>query len=285
MNGFLVALRVESFVALRSLATRLLIAAPAGVVALQFLLVRLSEAGRSARDNLLGSDDFEAQVASNAYGHYVDGLSTGLTMLGLLLVAQAAYGFSYERDTGVVRHLLTRRISRRSLVCAKLLHLHLTALIAVLLLVASSSLLSGMLWEYGAIVEDGFELIGEAEIQAEIATGLRLALLPLPAAMAFGLLIAVLAQSATQAVTTALGITLALDVFKALLGDFGAYLYASYQPSLIDQSYLQDVGRIVRGYSDVLVEPRLIELNGWVPFPALLLFFALTLWAVQRKQI
>jgi len=201
------------------------------------------------------------------------------------LVAQAAYSFSYERDIGSIRHILIRRVSRRSLLSAKLIHLHVLALLSVLLLLVSSYLLSGMLWEYSAIVEDGFELISESEIREEITLGIQLALLPLPAAIAFGLLVSVSAQSATQAVSTALGITLAIDIFKGLLGDLALYLYASFQPSLIDQSYLQSVSRIVRGYSDVLIDDRVLQLNMWVPFPALLVFFAASLWIVQRRKL
>ena len=285
MNGLLVAIKSEIFVALRTFASKLIVAAPALVAAAQLLLVKLTETGQQARDSLLGGSSFEQSVANNAYGFFVDGLTTGLTMLGLLLVAQGAYSFSYDRDIGSIRHLLIRRVSRSSVLTAKLIHLHLLALLSVLLLLTTSYLLSGMLWEYGAIVEDGFELISEQEIREEIGLGLRLALVPLPAAIAFGLLISVSAQSATQAVTTALGITLAIDIFKGLLGDMAHYLYASFQPSLIDQSYLQSVSRIVRGYSDVLIDDSVLQLNMWVPFPALILFFAAGLWIVQRRKI
>ena len=285
MNGLLVAIKSEIFVALRTFASKLIVTAPALVAATQLILVKLTEAGQQTRDSILGGSSFEQSVANNAYGFFVDGLTTGLTMLGLLLVAQGAYSFSYDRDVGSIRHLLIRRVSRSSVLTAKLIHLHLLALLSVLLLLTTSYLLSGMLWEYGAIVEDGFELISEQEIREEIGLGLRLALVPLPAAIAFGLLISVSTQSATQAVTTALGITLAVDIFKGLLGDMANYLYASFQPSLIDQSYLQSVSRIVRGYSDVLIDDSVLQLNMWVPFPALALFFAAALWIVQRRKI
>ena len=285
MNGLLVAIKSEIFVALRTFAGKLIVAAPALVAAAQLLLVKLTETGQQARDSLLGGSSFEQSVANNAYGFFVDGLTTGLTMLGLLLVAQGAYSFSYDRDIGSIRHLLIRRVSRSSVLTAKLIHLHLLALLSVLLLLTTSYLLSGMLWEYGAIVEDGFELISEQEIREEIGLGLRLALVPLPAAIGFGLLISVSTQSATQAVTTALGITLAVDIFKGLLGDMANYLYASFQPSLIDQSYLQSVSRIVRGYSDVLIDDSVLQLNMWAPFPALILFFAAGLWIAQRRKI
>jgi ABC-type transport system involved in multi-copper enzyme maturation permease subunit len=285
MNGLLVAIKSEIFVALRTFASKLIVTAPALVAAIQLILVKLTEAGQQTRDSILGGSSFEQLVANNAYGFFVDGLTTGLTMLGLLLVAQGAYSFSYDRDVGSIRHLLIRRVSRSSVLTAKLIHLHLLALLSVLLLLTTSYLLSGMLWEYGAIVEDGFELISEQEIREEIGLGLRLALVPLPAAIALGLLISVSTQSATQAVTTALGITLAIDIFKGLLGDMANYLYASFQPSLIDQSYLQSVSRIVRGYSDVLIDDSVLQLNMWVPFPALVLFFAAGLWIVQRRKL
>ena len=70
-----------------------------------------------------------------------------------------------------------------------------------------------------------------------------------------------------------------------MLGDFAYYIYASFQPSLIDQSYLQDVSRLVRGYSDVLIDERVMLLNNWVPLPALLIFIAGALWLVRQKKM
>jgi ABC-type transport system involved in multi-copper enzyme maturation permease subunit len=284
-NGLETAIRAEFYVSLRTFGSKLIVLAPALVVVMQYLIIKLQETSVQARDSLLGRNSFDAAVAENAYGYFVDGLSTGLTMLGLLLVAQAAYSFSYERDVGAVRHLLIRRISRPSLIIAKLFHIHVLAILSLLLLMAVSYICSGWFWEFGPIVEDGFELISEAEIREEIGLGLQLAIVPIPPAIAFGLLISVSAHSTTQAITTALGITLAIDIFKSTLGDFSHYLYATFQPSLLDQSYLQDVSRIVRGFSDVLVDERVQQLNWWVPWPALLIFLCLALVIVQRRKL
>ena len=284
-NGLETAIRAEFYVSLRTFGSKLIVLAPALVVVMQYLIIKLQETSAQARDSLLGRNSFDAAVAENAYGYFVDGLSTGLTMLGLLLVAQAAYSFSYERDVGAVRHLLIRRISRPSLIIAKLFLIHVLAILSLLLLMAVSYICSGWFWEFGPIVEDGFELISEAEIREEIGLGLQLAIVPIPPAIAFGLLISVSAHSTTQAITTALGITLAIDIFKSTLGDFSHYLYATFQPSLLDQSYLQDVSRIVRGFSDVLVDERVQQLNWWVPWPALLIFLCLALVIVQRRKL
>lgn len=285
MNGFTAALRSELFVARHTLGARLVVVIPLILVLLQFLFTKLGEAGNAARDNLLGNSSFDDQLANNAWGYFVDGLNTGLTVLGLLLVAQAAYSFSSDRDSGAIRHLLIRRCSRSAVILAKLVQLHLLALVSVLLLTLCSYLLSGQFWEYGAVIEDGFELISEDEIRTEIVLGLRLALLPLPAAIAFGALVSVSANTANQAVVSALGISLILDIFKSMLGRAADYLYVSYQPSLINQSYLQEVSRLVRGFSDVLIDDRLLQLNTWVPFPALALFIVVTLVIVNRRSI
>ena len=85
--------------------------------------------------------------------------------------------------------------------------------------------------------------------------------------------------------TTALGITLAVDIFKAVLGDYAYYIYASFQPSLIDQSYLGDVSRLVRGYSDVMIDSRMITLNEWVPIPQMIIFIVLALTIVRLRKL
>jgi ABC-type transport system involved in multi-copper enzyme maturation permease subunit len=287
LDGLLAALKAEWFVALRSNGSRLVVLLPALVVMARLLLVKLTEAGAEARQALVPGAGFadSGAGAGNAYGYLVDGLGTGLTLASLALVALAAHSFAYDRDTGLLRHLLIRRCSRWSVVTAKLIHLHVLALLSLLLLLLCAWLGAGWLWDYGPVVEDGYELIGTAEIHREIRLGLQLALLPLPAAMAFGLLISVAAQSAAQALSLALGLTLAMDIFKSLMGDVTYYLYATFQPSLVDQSYLREVGRIVRGYSDVLIDERILQLNTWVPLPEMAALLVLTLVLVRRSKL
>ena len=285
MNGFAIALKSELFIARHTFSSKLIVLAPAVLAVLQTLLEWITEAGAATRNNLLSNPTFNDIVNLNAYGHFVDGMKTGLTVLGLILVAQAAYSFSYDRDTGMIRHILIRRASKPALIFAKLIQIYLIGFIAILLLIITTYVTSSLLWEFGAIVEDGFELISEEEILAEISTGLRLAIIPLPAAIAFGLLVSVIAQSATQAITTALGITLAIDIFKSMLGDYADYVYARFQPSLIDASYLQDVSRIVRGYSDVMINESVLQLNLWMPIPTLIIFVGLTMIFIHKKSI
>lgn len=287
MNGFLTALRAEMYVALRSNSTRLVVVLPGVISALQLLLMGFRSATEEARGALMGSGFGQAAniQGADAWGSLVDSMSTGLTVIGLTLVAYAAWTFAGDKDTGVLRHSLIRRVSRRALVMAKLAQVHILGLASVLLMLALTTLTAMWLWDFGPVVEDGYELIGTDEIREELLLGLRLALIPLPAAIAMGLMVSVLAQNSTQAITAALGITLALDIFKGVMGNISGYLYVNYQSSLLDESYLSDVSRLVRGFSDVLIDPAVLQLNQWVPWPQMLLFVVIALLAVQWKKL
>jgi ABC-type transport system involved in multi-copper enzyme maturation permease subunit len=287
MNGFMTALRAEMYVALRSNSTRLVVVLPGLICALQLLLMGFRSATEEARGALMGGGFGQSASieGADAWGSLVDAMSTGLTVIGLTLVAYAAWTFAGDKDTGVLRHLLIRRVSRRALVLAKLTQVHILGLASVLFMLVVTALTAMWLWDFGPVVEDGYELIGTDEIREELLTGLRLALIPLPAAIAMGLMVSVLAQNSTQAITAALGITLALDIFKGVMGNISGYLYVNYQSSLLDESYLNDVSRLVRGYSDVLIDPSVLQLNQWVPWPQMLLFVVVALIVVQWKKV
>lgn len=282
MNGFLTALRAELYVATRSTSSRAIVLLPALIVLLKLALTKVSGVTRSALQTGNGTEEFDA---NNAYGYFVDGMSTGLALLALTLLAYSAWSFANDRDTGVVRHLLIRRLSRTTLLLARLCHFHLLAVTAFLLLLLVTYASCKLFWDFGPVVEDGYELISVAEIHTEIWLGLKLALLPLPATLAFGMLVSVAAQSATQSVVSALGLLLGFDVLKGILGDAARYIFAWYQPSILDESYLSDVARLVRGYSDVLIDAELQTLNLWTPWPALLLFVVAAVVLIKGKRL
>lgn len=286
MDGFITALRAELYVALRSNSTRLAVLFPAIISGLQLLLTSFRSASEQARDALSGQGFGQVQVdGAEAWGALVDAMSTGLTLIGLTLVAYAAWSFAGDKDSGALRHLLIRRVSRPALVAAKLVNVHLAGLVSVVLMLTVVMLVATTLWDFGPVVEDGYELIGTPEIHAEIRLGLALALMPLPAAIALGMLISVSTQNATQAITAALGLTLALDIVKGLLGDVSGYLYVSYQASLLNEAYLNDVSRLVRGFSDVLIDPATVQLNQWVPWPQMLVLVIISLIVVQYRKL
>ncbi len=296
MQGLLTSIKAEIFVFAHSRAIQLLCVIPALITAAQLVLVRSLAASSDARAALMGSDSASGGFGggfgsagniegADAWGALVDALGTGLTLISLIVIAYAAWSFASDRDLGVVRHLLIRRVSRPALVISKLIQAHLLALVSITLMLLVTFGSAALLWDFGPVVEDGYELIGTEEIQAELRLGLSLALIPVPAAIALGVLISVLCNSTTQALSVALGLTLGLDLFKSVLGSAADYLYASYLVSLLDESYLDDVARLVRGFSDVMIDPAVLQLNQWVPWPQMVLFVVLALVLVRHKKL
>jgi|TARA_B100001939_G_scaffold124119_1_gene107651 ABC-type transport system involved in multi-copper enzyme maturation permease subunit len=285
MNGFMTALRSEIFVAKHTFVSKLALIFPALIVVTQNFFSWVADTGNSARNNLISGGSFDEVIASNAYGYFVDSINTGITMLALLMVCIAAHSFSYDRDSGFVRHILIRKVGRTTLILAKFVYLHLLAVTSLTVLLITAYFNTGFFWEYGPVVEDGFELISEEEIVAEILLGLRLAVIPLPAAIGFGLMTSSIAQTATQALMTALGVTLAVDIFKPSLGAYADYLYARFLPSIVDTSYLSEVSRLVRGYSDVLVDDRILQMNLLIPIPTAIIFICINLLIIKQKKL
>lgn len=281
-RGFLIALRSDLYVHAHSHAARVTILLPALAALLQLLVVWLVDAGTETGRTLTGGGGGFAD--ETAWGYYVDALLTGLTLMNLALITFAAWSLASERDNGTIRHLLIRGCGRGAMVVARLVTVHLIGLLALLLLLAVATPLAGLLWNFGPVMEDGYELISRTEIHQEFSAGIQLALLPQPAAIAFALLVAVAARGGAQAMTLALGLTLAIDVLKDFLGQGATLLYATHQPSLIDQSYLGDVSRLVRGYSDVLLDPEVLSRNQWLPLPQALLLLLIALVIVRWSR-
>ena len=120
LSSLMQALRSEFYVARYALGTRLLIFIPSAAAAVQFMASKIADTGTAARESLMNSVSFDDVTANNGWGLFVDGLDTGITLLFLLLVAQAAYSFSAEVESGTLRHQLIRCSSRRLIVMAKL---------------------------------------------------------------------------------------------------------------------------------------------------------------------
>jgi hypothetical protein len=284
MKGFLAVLRSDLFIAVRSRWLPLLLLAPAALAAAAVGLERLRAGSEGARAALLGKVAMPA-AGEGGYGPLVDGLSIGIAFGHLAIVGLAACSIASDRDRGTARHLLVGAASRTSYFLGRFVSLTCLGLLSFLLAGLVSWAAASLLYGLGPVLEDGLEIIGTSEIRREIASGVGLALAPLPAALALGLLVSVTARSPAGGVATALGLTLAFDLFKGSLGDASRFVYASYLPSLIDRSYLHDVSRIVRGFSDVLVEDRTVILNIAVPWPAALLFLLIALAAIRRREI
>jgi len=281
--GFLAALRGEIFIARRSRGTAALLLLPmalaAGRVGLGKLHAMAREAAAAARGLAAGAS------AGNAYGPLADGLGAGLSIGLLILLALAAASVAGDRDLGTIRIPLTLRASRSGLLLAKLAALCLLGIFLSAAVLGASWAASAILYDFGPVVEDGYEIFPAGEIRREIALGLAGAAVAVPAVAALGLLVSVAARSAAEAVGIALPLVLAFDVFEGLLGRSADLVFLSYPPTLIDRSYLAEAAKLARGFSDAgWTDGRLI-LNFAVPIPEAALLVLAALWIFGRRKL
>lgn len=280
-SGLLTALKSECFVLLRSRTPWLLVVLPAVISIIKMGMIKAKNIGTQA----LGAMNGGAETTVTGYGFLVDGLLISLIITYLLFLGYAAYAFAIDRERGIVRHSVVKSISRSELIISKYLSLCFLALLSVIVTLSCTWLAANLFWDLGPLIEDGYQIIGVNEINKEIILGLKLALLPLPACLAFGLLFSVCARSAVQAISLAIGAGLLLDILKSTLGNFQHFIFSSFQPALIDHSYLKDVQRIVSGYSDVFIDDRIHQLNIWVPIPEALFFLLFVLIVIHRRTL
>lgn len=272
------ALKIELFAALRGRVIWLLLLLPMVISVLRLLLIKLSTLQQLGQAG-------GGQVAITGFGFLVDGMLAGLITLNIIFVAYSALNFALDRDQGVLRHLVIRSVSRQSIVTAKLLLTLALVAIAAALVIGVSILLSASLWELGPVVEDGYEIIGTEDIIPEIRTGLLLALLPLPLTVCVGLLISVGSRNAVRALVAALAVAIGFDVLKGALGVAENYFSLSFLPAINDHSYLKDVAGIARGFSDILIDEKVYQLNLWLPLPQAIIIFILIVVLVNRKTL
>src|SRR6185369_6196011 len=171
IGGMGAALRSELFLARRSRALRAAIVLAAAFASGRVALGRLQAVARSVERAARGSRA-GAALESNAYGPFTDGVSTGLTIGFLLLLVLASAALALDRDQGTARILLTRRSSRSGLVAAKFSMLCLSGLAVLGAAVLASWAASALLYDFGPVVEDGYQIFSAAEIRREIAIGL-----------------------------------------------------------------------------------------------------------------
>lgn len=220
--------------------------------------------------------------AGNAFAPFVDGWIVGLTLGTLVLLIHFARTLAGDREAGVLRLASTRSVSRSGLVLGRAL----LAPVGVLLVVAASGFgawaAAEWLFEFGPLVEDGFQVYESGEVVAELRTGVLAAASAMVATSAFGLFVSVCGRGATGAVGLALLAFLGFDLFKETLGDDASFVFASHAPTVFDSSYLKEVSVFAKGYNDWdYPDP----LGHWVPWGEAVLLVGLTCWIQRRRSL
>jgi ABC-type transport system involved in multi-copper enzyme maturation permease subunit len=221
----------------------------------------------------------------NAWPPFVDGWLAGLTVGTLLLLIAASRSLAGDRESGLLRVARTRSISRGGLVLGRAL-LGFGLVTAMLLLTCLGAFLSAsVLFEFGPVVENNYELVSSIELRTELTRAISATLPPLLCTWAFGLLVSALLGSGTAAVSVGLAIYLGFDLFKEVLGEGQYWVFAAFNPSFVDHSFLKEFSNIARGFSDAGYSESLYGLNLWLPWPQAALMLGLACWVTSRRAL
>lgn len=223
--------------------------------------------------------------SGSGWAPLVDGWRAGLVLGVFVTLAHAARSLAGDRESGVIRFSITRSASRSHVLLGRFLAGLVLILPAILVTGAAAYLVAWRVGDFGPFVEDGFEIIGRSEIQAELFRAVISTVPAWLALYAFGLAVSCMAGGATSAVTTALGLFVAFDLLKGSFGDWGLALFASHLPTLADSSAWAELPGLVRGYSDAWFDERMMRVAWTVPWPALVLVLAVGDLALRRRAL
>ena len=284
-RGFLVCLKSELWIAFRNFSTYLAVLLPSCITALFLAMSRIAELTSEARERFTNIEVPFGGDYATGYGNLVDGMLVSLSCIVLVVTTYAAWSFANDCRTGTVRLFVTRVASRHALILAKISAVHILAILSLVFAFATAYFLAGSLWTYESVVEDGYELISEMEIQSEILLGAGLALITIPASISFGMLVSVSANSPVQSTVITLAILVTYGFFQPYFGSLAEYCFLTFTPLLFDASYLREVSDIVRGFSDVYISDSTIRLNSWIPIVQAIGFCVLIYFITDRRRL
>ena len=77
----------------------------------------------------------------------------------------------------------------------------------------------------------------------------------------------------------------AFDLFKRALGDLGHWIFATYSPSFIDGSAMEEMAGMAHGYSDAGYPEELLRMSFVLPAPQALLLLGLAAVVMRTKRL
>lgn len=284
MSGAWRVFRAECYRLLRSRATQLsaafLFLVPAmHVAAARFVdSAERLDAARRGRE-VLGLEE------GRGWAPMVEAWRVGLALGALLLLIHGARTIAGDRDSGVMRLASTRTASRLGLAAGRV---GLGPLLVVAVVVMSGLgawMATGFWFDFGPLVEDGYPIMETDELRHELVMAIASAMPALWAVHALGLMISAISRGATLAVASSVALFLAFDLFKGSLGQARYWLFATYSPSFIDNSAMQEMVGLAHGYSDAGFPEALMRMSFLLPGPQALLLAGVAAMVLTRRRL
>ncbi|MCA8979471.1 MAG: hypothetical protein H6831_09670 [Planctomycetes bacterium] len=285
MKGSLLVARSEVYRDLRSRSTWLLTLLVGFVPLVRVLAWRLAEAPERLRRAQSGASRSAEELAGAGWAPLVESWRFGLVLGGLALLFHFARGLAGDNDTGVARLAVTRSVSRPGLVLGRALLIVPYVLLLALVTGVSAWFSVTATYELGDLVVDGYTLATASELRSELTQSILVTLPPLCCLCSFGLLVSAASRSAVAAVALSASAFLGYDLFKEVLGRKAAWVFASYVPSIFDESAMAEMVQVALGYSDAGMSTAARNAAAILPWPEAALALGVACVLVARKRL
>lgn len=220
---------------------------------------------------------------ANAWAPWVEGWLAGLTLGTLLLLVLAARSLAGDRESGLLPLATTRSVTRGGLVGGRAL-LGVPLVLGLLAITGLASWLAANAWfSFGPLVEHGYEILSAVELRHETQRAVLAVVGPLLTTWIFGVTISALVSSSSVAVGLTLTTWLGFDLFKQVLGEGQRWVFASFAPSLVDTSAMEELTGVTKGLSDAGFSEAIMNMNLTLPWPQALLLLGLA-WIVTARR-
>jgi len=285
VSAVLRVVRAEGYRLLRTRSSWLVLLALFVVSVLRVFAAHVAESAETARRLASGRASEVVADTGDAWGPLVDGWRVGLVVAALVLLIHAARSLAGDRDAGLLRVAVTKGATRLSLVLGRVL----LAVALVPILVAATGagawLCARHYFDFGPLVENGYELLSAEELSGELRFAVFGAMPALFALYCFGLFVSSLCRSAIQAVGFSLVLFFVFDLFKDTLREAQYWIFASFAPSFVDGSAMKEMAGTARGFSDAGFPPALEAMNLWLPWPQAAIMIVLAAVVLSRRSL
>lgn len=203
-------------------------------------------------------------AAASGFALLADGLRTGGGILTFVALVLGASALVRDRENGMLATAMIAR-GRASLVLGKALALATFVLVSWLLVFGSAYLLAYSTRGLAGLEIEGVEVVGAAELWADVLDGALAVIPPLFVAAWFALVISSIADGSGFAMATSLVPFVTFDVLKSAAPDATRFVFATYAPLLSEGSTLSRLTGLARGYANVDWAPDELMLSAVVP--------------------
>jgi ABC-2 family transporter len=285
MRGSLLVAQSELYRDLRSRSTWVLTVLVGLVPLIRVLAWRLAEAPERLRRAQSGTSQSAEELAGAGWAPLVESWRFGLVLGGLALLIHFARGLAGDHDTGMARLAVTRSVSRSGLVLGRALLIPFYVVAMAIVTGCAAWFSVTATYELGDLIVDGYTLATTDELRSELTKSVLITLPPLLCLCSFGLLVSAATRSAVAAVALSAAGFLGYDLFKEVLGNKAAYVFASYVPTIFDESAMHEMVQVALGYSDAGMSSASVNAAAILPWPEAALALGFACLFVSRKRL